>query len=147
MIAQRIVRLIQTHSDDLAKGLLEKLLNSEHTSDLKKVPGPELQQRVYEVYHNLSDWLLNKTEADIERWYSSIGARRYTQRVPLSQVVCGLLMVKEHLWEFLRREALLDAPLEVFQELELFQLVDQFFDRAVFYAVRGYEHEQMTCAA
>jgi hypothetical protein len=47
--------------------------------------------------------------------------------------------VKEHLWEFLLREALLDRPLEVYQEIELLRLVEQFFDKAVYYAARGHE--------
>lgn len=147
MIAQHMVHMIETHSDQLAQGLLEKLLTSEKTADLRKVPRSELQQRVYEVYHNLRDWLLTKTEADIERWYATIGARRFTQGVELSQLICALLLVKAHLWEFMRREALLDRPIEVYQEFELFQMVDQFFDRAIYYSVRGYEHAAKSRAA
>jgi hypothetical protein len=140
MIAQTMVRLIETHSEQLARGLLERILSSDKMKDMHKVPRPELQQRVYEVYHNLSDWLLRKTESDIETWYRAIGARRRTQGVRLEHLVCALLAVKEHLWSFLKREALLDRPLEVVQELELFQLVDQFFDRAIYYCIVGYEH-------
>jgi hypothetical protein len=146
MIAQHMVRLIEHHSEQLAKGLLEKLLTSEYTSDMRNVPKPELEQRVYEVYHNLREWLLTKTDADIDRWYSEIGARRCRQGVHLSHLVCALLLVKEHLWEFLRREVILNHPMDVFQELELFQLVDQFFDRAIFFSVRGYERAERMVA-
>jgi hypothetical protein len=139
MIAQTMVRLIETHSEQLARGLLEKILASDKLKDMRRVPRPELQQRVYEVYHNLSDWLLRKKESDIETWYRAIGARRRSQGVPLDQLVCALLLVKKHLWSFIKREALLDQPLELVQELELFQLVDQFFDRAIYYCVIGYE--------
>jgi len=34
---------------------------------------------------------------------------------------------------------MLDRPLELYQEMELLRLVDQFFDRAVYYAARGHE--------
>ena len=147
MIAQRMVGLIETHSEQLAQGLIEKLLNSEKMSDMRKVPLPELQQRVYEIYHNLNDWLETKTEADIERWFTAVGARRASQGVSLSHLVCALLAVKEHLWEFLAREAMLDRPLELYQEMELLRLVDQFFDRAVYYAARGHERAQKVMAA
>jgi hypothetical protein len=33
----------------------------------------------------------------------------------------------------------LERPTEVFGELEMLQLLDQFFDRAIFYASDGYE--------
>jgi hypothetical protein len=48
-------------------------------------------------------------------------------------------MVKQHLWEFIRREAVLGDELELHQELELLQAVDHFFDRAIYHAARGYE--------
>jgi hypothetical protein len=147
MIAQRMVGLVETHSEQLVRGLIEKLLNSEKMSDMRKVPLPELQQRVYEIYHNLNDWLETKTEGDIERWFTAVGARRASQGVALSHLVCALLAVKEHLWEFLAREAMLDRPLELYQEMELLRLVDQFFDRAVYYAARGHERAQKTRAA
>ena len=34
-------------------------------------------------------------------------------------------------------QAMLDRPVELFQEIELFQLVEQFFDRAVYFAAVG----------
>ena len=146
MIAQRMVGLIETHADQLARGLIEKVLNSDKMSDMRKVPLPELQQRVYEIYHNLNDWLDTKTEGDIERWYTAIGARRASQGVALSHLVCALLAVKEQLWDFLSREALLDRPLELYQEIALLRLVDQFFDRAVYYAARGHEQARKAMA-
>jgi hypothetical protein len=142
-----MVGLVETHSEQLVRGLIEKFLNSEKMSDMRKVPLPELQQRVYEIYHNLNDWLETKTEADIERWFTAVGARRASQGVSLSHLVCALLAVKEHLWDFLAREAMLDRPLELYQEMELLRLVDQFFDRAVYYAARGHERAQKVMAA
>ena len=43
------------------------------------------------------------------------------------------------LWEFLELEAALDRPVEVFAEQEILRLLDQFFDRAQYYAALGYE--------
>jgi hypothetical protein len=37
------------------------------------------------------------------------------------------------------KEAAVDRPAEVFGELEMLQLLDQFFDRAIFFAALGYE--------
>lgn len=147
MIALRLVRLIEAHADQLARGLREKIQNCDRLPDMRKVPAEELDQRVYEVYRNLSDWLLYKTESDIERRYIAIGARRAAQGVALSQLLCAILAVKEHLWEFLNREGRVDRATELFQELELLQLVDQFFDRAVYYAAVGHERTRMARAA
>lgn len=140
VLGWRLVRLIETHSDQLARGLLEKIESSERCRVfLEKVPPEELKQRVYEIYRNLGDWLMKKTEADVERRYIAIGERRARQGVTLSQLILAIMATKEHLWEYVSKEALADRPVELFQELELFQLVEQFFDRAVYYASIGYE--------
>lgn len=147
MIASRLVRLIESHSDSLATSLMHKFLHSEALADLRKVPPGELRQRVYEVYHDLSEWLLHRTEEDIERCYTEIGARRAAQQVPLSVLVAALQAVKQHLWEYIRREAVVSGQLELHQEFELLQLVDHFFDRAIYYAARGHEKETAHAAA
>jgi hypothetical protein len=139
MLAYRLVRLIETHSDALAAGLLRKVENSEFTHDYRNVPPDELKARVYEVYRHLGDWLLGKSAFDIRERYREIGARRAAQHVPLSQLVWVIVLTKENLWNYLKNEAGLERPVEVFGELEMLQLLDQFFDRAIFYASDGYE--------
>jgi hypothetical protein len=140
MLAYRLVRLIETHSDALAASLLNRVEKSDLTSSYcEKVPADELKQRVFEIYRHLGDWLLGKTEVDIEQRYREIGARRATQGIPLSQLLWAIVLTKENLWDFLKHESTPDRPVEVFGELEMLQLLDQFFDRAMFYASDGYE--------
>lgn len=139
MLAYRLVRLIEGHSDELAAGLLRKVQGSETTEAYSSVPPNELKQRVYEIYRHLGDWLLGRSEFDIEARYLEIGGRRAQQQVPLSQVVAVILLTKENLWDFLKTQSVLDRPAEIFGELELLQLLDQFFDRALYYAATGYE--------
>ncbi len=139
MIALRLVRLIESHSDELAESLLQKLERSSRAVDLRKVPANEIRERTYEVYRNLSDWLLTKTDADIERVYVRVGRRRAEQDVSLSALCWALMMTEENLWEFLQMEGMPEKPLEILGGFELLRLLDQFFDRAVYYAVVGYE--------
>ena len=99
MLAYRLVRLIETHSDGLAASLLNKVQTSELTRDYCKVPPDDLQLRVSEIYRHLGDWLLGKSEFDIKERYREIGARRAGQQVPLSQLVWVIVLTKENLWE------------------------------------------------
>jgi hypothetical protein len=141
MTLYRLVRLIETNSQALAACLLDRVENSEATPDYKEVPPEELKERVYEIYRHLGDWLITKDESDLKRRYLAIGARRALQRVPLSQVAWAIILTKDNLWEFLRKESVLDRPVEVFGELEMLQMLDHFFDRAIYYAAVGYERE------
>ena len=76
---------------------------------------------------------------DLEQRYRHIGARRAQQGVPFSQVAWAIVLTKDNLWEFLKRETEIERPVEVFGELEMLQLLDHFFDRAIYYAGVGYE--------
>ncbi len=144
MHAYRLVRIIETHSEALASALLEKIRHSEATSSYaRQVPDEELRQRVYEVYRNLGDWLLGKSELDIERRYRQIGAERFRQQVPLHELVWAIVLVKETLWQFLTWETTPERAEEVYGELEVVQLVGQFFDRAIHSAVLGYEQARV----
>jgi hypothetical protein len=140
MIALRLVHLIEQHSDELAETLTHKLLSSERTRGLRAVPASELHHRCHEVYRHLSDWVLSKTEDEIQHMYGTLGARRFTQHVPLADLVWALMLTKENLFEFLRREGVHGSAETVWGELELLRSLDQFFDRAIYHATVGFEH-------
>jgi len=139
MLLYRLVRLIETHSQPLAASLLLRVQESEHTREYRSVPAEELKQRVYEIYRHLGEWLIGKTEFDIEKRYREIGALRAQQGVPFSQLAMAIMLTKDNLWDFLKKESAMDRPVEVFGELELLQLLERFFDHAIFYAALGYE--------
>lgn len=147
MLSLKLVHLIEKHSDQLARGLCEKLLNSEKTSEFRAVPSEELESAAYQIYRHLGEWLLTKTETDIEVRYREIGARRVAQGISVAQWIWALVVTKEHLWGFLQRESLLDRPFEVYGELELLRLLDQFFDRALYYGIIGYQKASLQRAA
>lgn len=139
MFALRLVRLIEDHADQLARDLIKKLKNGDACSQLLTlVPASELQDRAYEIYHNVNEWLLSKTESEIEERYLGLGARRAQQDVPFSQMLYAIQAVKEHLWEFLRQEGLFE-PQELLGEMDMLYSLERFFDRVSYFAAVGYE--------
>lgn len=139
MLATRLVHLIEAHADQLSSGLMQKLQGDARCTDLRRVPVEELRARSYEIYRHLADWLSRKTERELEQAYLEIGARRARQGVAFSHLLYALTATKEQLWEFLGDQGIVTKPVELFGEMELFRLLDQFFDRALYYAAAGYE--------
>jgi len=140
MFSIRLVKLIEAHADRLAQGLMHSLQSSPRASELlRKVPADELKNRVQEIYRNLGDWLLSKTESEIEERYTGLGMRRARQGVPFSQLMWAITLTKEYLWEHMEREGLLEQPIELLGELELLHNLERFFDRAIYFASVGYE--------
>ena len=139
MIAVRLVRLIETHSDELADGLLNKFQMSSHTGDLRNVPTQELRERSLEVMRHLSEWLICKSESDIERRYKEMGLARAGQGVSLADFCWAMVLTKEHIWDFVQRQGCFNGPLEIYGAMELLRMLDRFFERAICYGAEGYE--------
>jgi hypothetical protein len=139
MLSKRLVKLIEDHAEGLTRAVLDDILHNPRTTALHKVPHEELRQRAYDVYHNLGRWLVDKTDAAIEQVYAAMGRKRFGDRVPLSQMLYGLIVMKLHVRDFIRTSGVVDSAVELYQEEELHLLVDQFFDKAIYYAVKGYE--------
>ena len=138
MIATRLVTLIENHSDELAAGLVDRLRHSSRTVAYFKIPEDDLRQAAYDIYHHLGDWLNNKTETDIEYQFTQVGTQRAQDGIPLSDFIWGMVITKESLWRFLQMQSV-EKVVELYGELELIQLIDQFFDRALYYATLGYQ--------
>jgi hypothetical protein len=139
MLTQKLVRLIEAHSETLAESLLHKVQRSEFTRAYAQVPVEELKHRVHDIYLHLGEWLISKSDGDIDRYYSQTGMRRAEQGVPLSQVIWSIILIEDNLWEFILNETTPDRPVELFCQQELLQLLEHFFNRAIHAVAMGYE--------
>jgi hypothetical protein len=139
MFALKLAQLIENHADELSEGLMQKVKTSERCNELiNNVPLGELKRRTREVYENLTDWLMTRTESEIEERYIGLGARRARQGVPFSDFFWAICATKEQLWEYLQRQGLFEEPVDFWGGMELVHAVAQFFDAALYYATVGY---------
>ncbi len=147
MLGLNLIHLVEENAEQLARALTDKLRTSSRTTHFRQVPAAELQNSAIEVYRNLGEWLLSKTEGDVELHYKRIGMKRSAQGIPLSEYVWALVLSRENLWAFLQRQGLSGRALELYGELELMQGLTQFFERALYYGVEGYQESRGTAAA
>src|SRR5262249_43233411 len=106
---------------------------------MRRIDSVELMQRAKEIYGDLGQWLLNKTEADIERRYGQLGERYAKLGISESHWVWSIVLGRQQLWRFLESEAFPEGAFEVFSELELVQTLDHFFDRLVYHGIAGFD--------
>lgn len=143
MVALRLIRMIETHSDEIARTLAMRIRTSPKTSQLQKVPESELLTGLQELLRHMSEWLLSKTDSDIEHRYHQLAARRASQGISLADSCWAVVMTKEYLWDFIQKQGFFRNPIELYGEMELLALVDQFFDRALCYMAEGYPHGEL----
>jgi len=150
MLGNRLIQLIENHSDSLTEDVLHDALTNEKTVSFKRVPIEELKPRVAALYENLSKWIGNPNQDDIRHEYEDWGRTRFRQGIPFSEIVYVLILTKKHLRKFIREHGLVTfpgdrvapdeiVPVELYSIQELNYLVGDFFDRALYHLVRGYE--------
>jgi hypothetical protein len=139
MLALKVVRLIETHADALAERLVQRIRSSHHITAYKDLPAEELKELAAEVYRHLGAWLMEKPEAEVERFFSFKAIRRADQGIPLSDLVWALMITKENLFRYIQANVEVQHAYELFGELEIIQAVDQFFDKAIYFVTLAYE--------
>lgn len=143
MLSAYLVRMIENHAEDLTKALLDDLQTNPRTASFHRLSRDELHRRLFDLYHNLGHWLADKSESAIEETYTELAQRRFQENVPISELLYALLLGKEHLRSFVRRMGVVYSALELHREVELNLMISHFFDRAVYYAVKGYEEARL----
>ena len=139
MLLPWLMRLIETHADELLEKVINAVRTNPRTAFLHEVSEAELKRRGFDLYHNLGRWLGEKSEAEIEATYHENGRRRFREGVPLSELIYVLILMKQHLWDFIRKNDLPETATNLYGEEQLEMMVGQFFDKAMYHAVRGYE--------
>ena len=154
MLTNRLIQLIENHSESLAQEALHDVVTNESTVSFQKVPRAELKPRIASLYQNLGKWLVCPNKDDIRQEYEGWGRTRFRQGIPLSEIVYVLMLTKKYLRKFIREHGLVEfsgdrvtpdelVPVELYAIQELNYLVGDFFDRALYHLVRGYESAAM----
>ena len=147
MLSVYLIRMIETHAEDLTKEVLDDLARNPNTPSFHAIPKDELHRRIYDVYHNLGKWLDDRSEAEIESGFSTMGRLRHAEGIPVSECILAVTLVKEHLRNYIRSRGMAHTALELYQEVELNLMLGHFFDRALYFLARGYEHAHRAAMA
>jgi len=139
MLSSRLVHMVEEHAEELTQGLLSSIRENPRLEAYKSVSADEVRRRTHEVYSHLGRWIGDRSEPAIADSFGGWARRRHAEGVPASELVHALQMMKEHLEKYILASGLGSSVLEIYQEEELHVLVDHFFDKAVYWVVRGYE--------
>lgn len=139
MLSTRLLHRIEDHADELARAVVRRLQANENLSGYQALSEVELYDRIREVYKHLGEWLTEKTEAPVREHFEALGRRRLREGIPLHEVVLALQLTKDRIHAFARSEGLGDSAVELYGREELELRVSHFFDRAIYFLVRGYE--------
>ena len=141
MLSRRLVQIIEDHAEQLTRDLIDDLRSNHRTPHYHHLTREELHLRTYDVYRNLGRWLNDETESAIESTYTQLGKTRFAEGIPVNEIVFSLGLLKNHLLEYIHFSGMADSAVELHGDRELQRLVGRFFDKAVYYTVKGFEQE------
>ena len=150
MLSVKLIKLIETHAESLAREVVTDLVTNEHTPAFHDIAKSELEPRIFKLYHNLGNWVADPDSNAIRAEYEEWGQTRGHQGFPASEIVYSLILTKKHLRRYIRDYGYAAftndransgelTPLELYGIQQLNYAVGDFFDQALYYVALGYE--------
>ena len=139
--SQRLVDLIQRNAKDLTKKWLHLVKEHPGTPTYHTYDAALLYARAFDVYKNLSKWIsaAKDDKEEIRTVYMALGAQRYREGIPLSEVLLALLITRRVLWSKVQSDGMLDTAVDLTNAMVMSNQVQLFFDRALVFVACGYE--------
>jgi len=152
MIAAKLIELIEIHADRLTADVARDLVTNERTRGFRAVRPQDLEQRIFQIFHHLGNWIGEPRSRSVEAEFGDWGRRRFDQGIPLSEIVYAVIVLKQHMARYILDNGLVDAsfpridsdyvlPMHLNSLQELNTQVGQFFDEALYHLAFGYEDE------
>jgi len=152
MISAKLIELIEIHANRLTADVAMDLATNLRTPGFRAVPREDLEQRVFQLFHHLGNWIGSPKSDKLEVEFSEWGRRRFDQRIPVSEIVYAIIILKQHLRRYIQDNGLVEAafprteseyvlPMHLHSLQDLNARVGEFFDEALYHLARGYEAE------
>ena len=141
MRALKLVQHLRADADRMSERMLEKIRNSRRCSELLlRVPAEEHKRYAVDIYRDLMEWLVTDTDSLIEARYVELGRLRAQQGVPFSHLLWAVCITRDFLCDYIQQDCLIDEPVEFWGGVMLIRSLNQFFDRALYFSLAGYQN-------
>jgi ADP-ribose pyrophosphatase YjhB (NUDIX family) len=140
LLSDKLVELIEEHSEHIAKLWVEDVRSNRSTPTFHDFDQDALYRRVFLVISHFGQWLKGSYNGqDIITYYTCLGKERRSEGFCLSEVVSALSLTKKHIWEFALSKETWSRTIDIYMVLEFARRISIFFDRAVYYVAKGYD--------
>ncbi len=141
ILTNKFVKLIEENYQVIVEHFMNDVLKNEKTSAFRRFDQQKLYEIGQRICRELSSYVIKDLPKEkVEEYYIKIGKERHSQNVPASHVFHALVILKRHMWLFVRKRMESDLS-DYSQALHLNDRIVLFFDRASFAMLKGYEEE------
>ncbi len=146
LLSSKLIQLIEDHWDPITNGIIKEIQRNPRLRHIGALPEGELRDRARDILEHLGHWLSGPHEDELARRFQAIGAARFTDAIPLAEVVLAYIVVKTRLIDYVRGQGLVQNPVALYAEEELQHTVGRFFDSIIYHVVCGYEEARPKAA-
>jgi hypothetical protein len=139
MVSAKLVIQIETHWEAIHSKFLRLMRSSQSLPAIQALPESELQEACRRILRNLGHWLVSSSEGDAARLYEQVGRQRRADKIPLSQAIRAVQLMRQATTDYIRDEGIFESSVDLYAEEELEHELARFFDLLVYYLARGFE--------
>lgn len=140
MLSDRLAWLLEKHADRLTQGWITMLKSNVNTQSYHNIEDTSLVARIREVYEKMSLWLdWEVSTKDLARYFMMIGQERKRENIAISEIVYAVILARRNLFDHLNKENVPETALDLQRIIEFNTRVNYFFDKAVYFVIKGYE--------
>ncbi|MHB9149714.1 MAG: NUDIX domain-containing protein [Thermoleophilia bacterium] len=158
LLSDPLVKVIEEHASEIARRWAREIVEHPTTACLKSLKREHLEEEATVALSRLGDWLRVEPEvpgtappsgmaAEVRTFYRAWGAERAQGGCTVHEVLSSLSLLKRQIYDYAREARVWERPADLYRVVELVTRMGSFFDRACYYAARGFEDaERGECA-
>ena len=127
-----VIHKIESEGRPLVEEVIAELCANLGTSHYRRWTEEDLFSRVHTVYQHLAAWLAGQDTAALRQFGEKLGRDRFSEGIPLGQVVLALVLNEKLLVDYLNRSG------SILEE-EAERASSEFFQKMIYATARGYE--------
>ena len=141
-LSDRLMDLCSQHADEIAEQWLQSILKNSHTSTFVCNPRESCLRHASFIYKNLRRmYFAENPYKEVLSIMDATGyaEEQYSRRVPLSQAVYALIMMRRYVWLYAETSDLFNTTSDMYLVLQSSNRILLLFDYAVYIVIEKYE--------
>ena len=141
-LSDRLMDLCSQHAGDIAEQWLESIIKNSHTSAFLCNPKESCLRHATFIYKNLRRmYFADNPYKEVLNIMDATGytEEQYSRRVPLSEAVYALIMMRRYVWLYAETSDLFNTTSDMYMVLQSTNRILLLFDYAVYIVIGKYE--------
>ncbi len=139
MVYKKLLNTIKERLDTMATEWLSEVRKNEYFKTYQKLEDEVIRKRGGILYAQLAQWLQSGGDfKKSEEYFFNLGAERYEEGFPLTEVHLALYVTKKIFWRNIDWRETITGSFQTEHAQEIMGVLNDYFDLGNFYVTRGY---------